>query len=151
MTAATTTPRHSTNTAKPAWVALPSSGTVTRRLRSDQPPSASAAAAATQAGATPNGERAAKPHSMSPTTTRGTTGSATSLGAGRLFGVTARSSRKNSRCPTYSTPSTATHTGAITRANPANDNDGSHGRASRLVRFDTGSSREAEFASRAQA
>src|SRR3954451_24022146 len=46
---------------------------------------------------------------------------------------------------------TAIHTGPISAANPRKDTDGMAGTASRLVRFETGSSNEALFASRTQA
>ena len=66
-------------------------------------------------------------------------------GWGRRDGTTARSRRKNRRNTRYSTPIATAHGSAISPAKwvsviPATEY------ASRLVRFDTGSSNDAEFA-----
>ena len=123
----------------------------TRRRVREYVVSTSAAASATHAGSTPSGDSAAKPTSISPTTTSGTTGRSTAgVGSVRCGGA-ARSRAKHSRWPTYSTAMTASQTGAISAAKPRKESEGSDGRASRFVRLDTGSSREAVLASRAQA
>ena len=59
-------------------------------------------------------------------------------------------SRNRRRRPTYSTARTTASTGAVRRANPVNVRS-RWGRASRLVRFETGSRSDAEFAIRKQA
>src|SRR3954463_3828178 len=87
---------------------------------------------------------------MAATTTSGTIGRSTAS-AGTPFPLpAARSFAKYTRWGAYSTAMTASHTGAISTAKRANEIP-SAGIASRLVRFETGSSSDAEFASRAHA
>ena len=64
---------------------------------------------------------------------------------GGCAAATDRSARKNRRNTTYSTPMTSSQPGAISSAKRGKDSPLA-ANASRLVRLETGSSSEAEFA-----
>ena len=105
----------------------------------------------TQNGSTPNGDSTAKPTSISEHGDDGRPGM-----AGRLVGQGAGSAgpggraRCSRRSTTYSTTRTTASTGAIRSAKPPKVRS-RWGIASRFVRLETGSSREAELAIRRQA
>ena len=146
--AATTTPRPSTKIAKPGWAERSTAAGLSNRCRDAQATSTTAAAPDTQNGSTPACEATTKPTSISASTTSGVraaVGASRSGGTGRAG--PRRSSRKSRRSATYSTASTTADTGAIRAAKPAKVR-WRCGRASRLVRLETGSSREAELAIR---
>src|SRR3954452_24934035 len=108
--------------------------------------SASAPAAATQTGASPTSELSAKPASVAATTPSAKRGTGTAAArTGRSEDGASRSDRNARASTTHSTASAASHGRAMSAANRGNDRP-LRSNASRFVRFETGSSREALLA-----
>src|ERR1019366_7399122 len=145
-TASTTTPRPSTKSRKGMPAARTRLAGVAWRLARPRAASRHAPANAAQAGLSPAKDVITNPASVAATVTSGNSGTGESAaGWGRAGGTTARSRLKNRRNARYSIPIAATHGSAISPAKcvsviPATEY------ASRLVRLDTGSSSDAEFA-----
>ncbi len=116
---------------------------VLRRWASERTPNTTAPASAAQAGDRPANEVTAKPANVSPSTTSTNTGCSTGGGASAP-GASARSRRNTTRNTAYSTATASSHGAAINALNRVNDSPAALN-ASRLVRFDTGSSSEAVF------
>ncbi len=143
-TAATTTPSARTNTQNSGDAARTTPSGVIVWRASARAARTSAPAVATQTGSTPRGEDTPKPTSVSPSTTRANRGVGRSSGAGGGAAVR-RSSRNHRRSTPYSTAMLTAHGSAISAVNPRKDRPEAVN-ARRLVRFETGSSVEDEFA-----
>ena len=97
-----------------------------------------------QTGETPTSEATPNPATTSPTTTTATTGTGGTVVTGSPAGFA--SSARNSHRRTTNSTATATSHGASIRPVKCRNDSPVAAKASRLVRFDTGSSRDAEFA-----
>ena len=124
---------------------------VRRRARAC-PASTAAPASAAQAGLTPAADATTNPASVRPTTATVNTGILASplRVSGRACGPVPRSEAKNRPNTAYSTPMAASHGSAISAAKCPNASPLA-ANASRLVKFDTGSSSDAELARCVQA
>src|SRR5580693_2606263 len=146
-TALTTMPRPSTKTRKGTSAARTRATGATRCLASARAARTAAPARAAQAGLTPAADAPANPASVRATTARVNTGrpASSSRWSGSGRGRMDRSAAKNRLNTAYSVPMTASQGSAISAANRPKASPVA-ANASRLVRLDTGSSRDAEFA-----
>src|SRR5579884_4243012 len=145
MTACTTTPSASTNTKNGTLTARAISTTEVRRWLRLRTASAEAPASAAQAGDTPAASAIANPANVSATTTSANSGSCGGGPTSWRSGTTRKSAAKNQRKTTYTVATATTHGSAITIVNLTKDRCATW-KASRLVRFETGSSSEAALA-----
>src|SRR5487761_442332 len=151
VTALTTMPRQSTNSRNGTSAERARSSGAIRRLASARAVSTAAPANTAQAGLTPAAEAMANPARVRPTTTRVNTGRRAGSGlVARSRSPAMRSAAKKRRNTTYSVPMTASHGRAIRAAKRPNASPLA-ANASKLVRLETGSNSDAEFARCVQA
>src|SRR4051794_14103604 len=143
--AATTIPMPNTNRQKPGDADPTSPSTVIRRRTSARPPSTAAPIAAGHTGSTPTSDATPNPTSVNPTTTSANSGTPGSSPVPVPFGAPRRSARNHQPSTAYSTAIATTHGSAISAVNPRNVSPDA-AKASRLVRFETGSRVDAELA-----
>lgn len=105
---------------------------------------------AAHSGSIPANEVTTNPARVSPSTTSVNTGSGCRSSVLGACAPAARSAAKKRRKTTYSTAIAASHGSAISTANRVKESPLAV-KASRLVRLETGSSRDAEFARCVQA
>src|SRR3954468_3454960 len=145
MTAATTTPRHSTNAKNGTSSASTMPDTVLRPRARACTPSTTAPASRAHAGDNPNSDATANPMSVNASTTSANTGIGTSSASTSCVGATDRSRAKTQRSNRNSMPITASQGSVMTAVKWTNDSPAAPN-ANRFVRLDTGSSSEALFA-----
>ena len=141
----TTIPSARTNRQNSGLAAATRPRGVAVRWASARTASTTAPASAAQAGLTPASDATTKPASVAARTASVNPGSRGRWAGGGCAAATARSARKNRRNTTYSIAMTSSQPGAISSANRGKDSPLA-ANASRLVRLETGSSSEAEFA-----
>jgi len=145
MSPSTTTPKHRTNTRNGTSAADAIRRSEVSRRASARTPSTTAPASAAQAGEKPSNDVTANPNNVDASTTRTNTRTATRSAVGSRCGLTARSRAKSQRSSTNSAATASSHGGAISAVKWRNDRPAAEN-ASRLVRFDTGSSSDAVLA-----
>src|ERR1700758_2617055 len=145
MTARTTTARASTNTKNNGSAALTTAPRVVRRRSAARPANTSVPAAAAHAGLMPAAEAMTNPARVAATVTIANHGAAIRSGAsGAVDARVVRSRAKNLRNTANSIAIATSHGSVISAANRTKVNPLAEN-ASRLVRFDTGSSSEPVF------
>ena len=146
----TTTPSASTNRQNSSDAESTRPRTVTRRRTSPRTASTTVPASAAHTGSMPTSEPTMNPAKVSPSTTRANTGGAVRAASSSTPVPTARSVRNIRRSTAYSMPIVTSQGSAISALNRPNESFDAV-KASRFVRFDTGSSSDAELARCVQA
>src|SRR6266550_2672247 len=144
-TARTTTPSASTNSRNSGLAARTSPPVVTLRWLNARSPSSIAPASAAQAGFTPANDVPTNPASVAATAASVKTGTPTRFGGATPADGGPRSAANTQRKTAYSTKIAISHGNDISAVNRTNESPRA-AKASRLVRLDTGSSSDAEFA-----